>query len=46
MSAFISFSAAPTELSILIEKLQKNADKVERNIIEIEQNLNKVKRRV
>ncbi|XP_024117237.1 periplakin isoform X1 [Oryzias melastigma] len=34
-------TAAPTELSILIEKLQKNADKVERNIIEIEQNLNK-----
>ncbi|RVE75505.1 hypothetical protein OJAV_G00017340 [Oryzias javanicus] len=34
-------TAAPTELSVLIEKLQKNADKVERNILEIEQNLNK-----
>ncbi|XP_004086468.1 periplakin [Oryzias latipes] len=34
-------TAAPTELSVLVEKLQKNADKVERNIMEIEQNLNK-----
>uniref|UniRef100_A0A665U581 Uncharacterized protein n=1 Tax=Echeneis naucrates TaxID=173247 RepID=A0A665U581_ECHNA len=31
-----------TELSALIEKLQKNADKVERNICDVEQNLNKI----
>ncbi|KAM9780458.1 periplakin [Neosynchiropus ocellatus] len=30
-----------TELSALIEKLQRNADKVEKNIYDIEQNLNK-----
>ncbi|KAM6905406.1 periplakin [Xenentodon cancila] len=30
-----------TELSALIEKLQKNADKVEKNIYDVEQNLNK-----
>ncbi|XP_029363586.1 periplakin isoform X2 [Echeneis naucrates] len=34
-------SAPSTELSALIEKLQKNADKVERNICDVEQNLNK-----
>ena len=37
-------SRAPSsELSALIEKLQKNADKVEKLILETEQNLNKVK---
>lgn len=30
------------DLASLIEKLQKNADKVEKNILETEQNLNKV----
>uniref|UniRef100_A0A672Z250 Periplakin n=1 Tax=Sphaeramia orbicularis TaxID=375764 RepID=A0A672Z250_9TELE len=30
-----------TELTVLIEKLQTNADKVEKNIYEVEQNLNK-----
>ncbi|XP_030646106.1 periplakin [Chanos chanos] len=30
-----------TELTALIEKLQKNADKVEKNILETEQNLNR-----
>ncbi|KAM9843656.1 periplakin [Aulostomus maculatus] len=34
-------SAPSTEVSSLIEKLQKNADKVEKNIYDIEQNLNK-----
>lgn len=34
-------SAPTTELTVLIEKLQKNADKVEKNIYEVEQNLNK-----
>ncbi|XP_008327408.1 periplakin [Cynoglossus semilaevis] len=33
--------APSTDLSILIEKLQKNADKVEKNIYDVEQNLNK-----
>ncbi|XP_029013751.1 periplakin isoform X2 [Betta splendens] len=37
-----SASSTPsTELSVLIEKLQKNADKVEKNIYDVEQNLNK-----
>ncbi|XP_013875750.1 periplakin [Austrofundulus limnaeus] len=36
-----STSGTPTELAVLIEKLQKNADKVEKNIYDIEQNLNK-----
>ncbi len=37
------FSRAPSsELSALIEKLQKTADKVEKNIYDVEQNLNKV----
>uniref|UniRef100_A0A8B9HE32 SH3 domain-containing protein n=1 Tax=Astyanax mexicanus TaxID=7994 RepID=A0A8B9HE32_ASTMX len=35
------FHRTPTDLSVLIEKLQKNADKVEKNIVETEQNLNK-----
>lgn len=30
------------DLAALIEKLQKNADKVEKHILETEQNLNKV----
>ncbi|AWP18277.1 putative periplakin [Scophthalmus maximus] len=34
-------NAPSTELSTLIEKLQKNADKVEKNIYDVEQNLNK-----
>ncbi|XP_034045796.1 periplakin [Thalassophryne amazonica] len=34
-------STSSSELSILIEKLQKNADKVEKNIYDVEQNLNK-----
>ncbi|KAK2885184.1 periplakin [Channa argus] len=34
-------TAPTTELSVLIEKLQKNADKVEKNIYDVEQNLNK-----
>ncbi|KAM8824562.1 periplakin [Synchiropus picturatus] len=34
-------TASSTELGALIEKLQKNADKVEKNIYDIEQNLNK-----
>ncbi|KAG7505080.1 periplakin [Solea senegalensis] len=34
-------TAPSTELSVLIEKLQKNADKVEKNIYDVEQNLNK-----
>lgn len=42
---FLSFSSSggtSTELSLLIDKLQKNADKVQKNIYDIEQNLNKV----
>lgn len=34
-------TAPSSELSSLIEKLQKNADKVQKNIFDIEQNLNK-----
>ncbi|XP_035036456.2 periplakin [Hippoglossus stenolepis] len=34
-------TAPSTELSALIEKLQRNADKVEKNIYDVEQNLNK-----
>lgn len=37
------FSAPTTELTTLIEKLQKSADKVEKNIYDVEQNLNKVR---
>lgn len=41
---YVSFSSKGTvnELTSLIEKLQKNADKVEKNILETEQNLNRV----
>uniref|UniRef100_A0AAY4CCY9 Periplakin n=1 Tax=Denticeps clupeoides TaxID=299321 RepID=A0AAY4CCY9_9TELE len=35
------FRPSPTDLTTLIEKLQKNADKVEKNILETEQNLNR-----
>lgn len=35
-------STPSTELGLLIEKLQRNADKVQKNIYDIEQNLNKV----
>ncbi|KAL2101515.1 hypothetical protein ACEWY4_003276 [Coilia grayii] len=39
---YVSFSKTPvSELTALIEKLQKNADKVEKNILETEQNLNR-----
>lgn len=31
-----------SELTLLVDKLQKNADKVQKNIYDIEQNLNKV----
>ncbi|XP_061605604.1 periplakin [Phyllopteryx taeniolatus] len=34
-------TVSSTELTALIEKLQKNADKVENNIYDVEQNLNK-----
>uniref|UniRef100_A0A3Q4B4N6 Uncharacterized protein n=1 Tax=Mola mola TaxID=94237 RepID=A0A3Q4B4N6_MOLML len=34
-------STPSTELGLLIEKLQRNADKVQKNIYDIEQNLNK-----
>ncbi|XP_047656821.1 periplakin-like [Tachysurus fulvidraco] len=34
-------SVTKKDLTVLIEKLQKNADKVEKNILETEQNLNK-----
>ncbi|KAG9264011.1 periplakin [Astyanax mexicanus] len=40
-SVNITAKKTPTDLSVLIEKLQKNADKVEKNIVETEQNLNK-----
>lgn len=42
---FVCFSASTgttSELSLLIDKLQRNADKVQKNIYDIEQNLNKV----
>lgn len=41
---FLLFHLRPTgtDLATLIDKLQKNADKVEKNIIETEQNLNRV----
>lgn len=42
MFVWLSHSTS-TELAAIIEKLQKNADKVEKSIYEIEQNLNKVK---
>ncbi|XP_007568356.1 periplakin isoform X2 [Poecilia formosa] len=34
-------SSTSTDLAAIVEKLQKNADKVEKNIYDIEQNLNK-----
>ncbi|KAI5629462.1 periplakin isoform X1 [Silurus asotus] len=40
-SPFSSTSSKKTDLSTLIEKLQRNGDKVEKNILEVEQNLNK-----
>ncbi|KAL7850061.1 hypothetical protein SRHO_G00194100 [Serrasalmus rhombeus] len=40
-SVTITQKKPTTDLSVLIEKLQKNADKVEKHITETEQNLNK-----
>lgn len=37
------FSSQSSALGTLIEKLQLNADKVQKNIFDIEQNLNKVR---
>lgn len=45
---FVCFSTSTgtvSELTLLIDKLQKNADKVQKNIYDIEQNLNKVHNR-
>lgn len=42
---FVCFSSSggtTSELTLLIDKLQRNADKVQKNIYDIEQNLNKV----
>lgn len=39
---FSSSGGSSSELTLLVDKLQRNADKVQKNIYDIEQNLNKV----